>query len=82
MTAATLLLCLLLSGNCLSLKYVPGTPGADWSPQEVLAVKSKLYAVFSLNGGYKAVQEIHGDNNGVNWMDVPDAAKMLRLGES
>ena len=39
---------------CHSQEYVPGTPGADWTLQEVLAVKSKLQTVFGTNGGYRA----------------------------
>ena len=31
--------------------YTPGTPGATWSPQEVLAVKAKLRMTFKMGGG-------------------------------
>ena len=70
------------------VRYVPGTPGAPWSHQEVLTVKSKLYSIFSGRGGYAALEQIYGKppsnpSNWMdfpNWMDVPNAAKMLRLG--
>ena len=35
---------------CYAEKYVPGTPGASWSLQEMLVVKAKLYALFSEQG--------------------------------
>ena len=61
------------------IRYVPGTPGAPWTHQEVLIVKSKLYSIFSGRGGYDALKQIYGENPST-WMDVPNAAKMLRLG--
>ena len=61
------------------IRYVPGTPGAPWTHQEVLTVKSKLYSIFSGRGGYDALKQIYGENPST-WMDVPNAAKMLRLG--
>ena len=30
--------------------YVPGTPGAPWTEEEVLIVKSKLYSLFNRRG--------------------------------
>ena len=70
------------------VRYVPGTPGAPWTHQEVLTVKSKLYSIFSGRGGYAALEQIYGKwqsnpsnwKDFPNWMDVPNAAKMLRLG--
>jgi len=78
----------ILLGLSQSQEYVPGTPGAPWSHQEVLTVKSKLYSIFSGRGGYAALEQIYGKppsnpSNWMdfpNWMDVPNAAKMLRLG--
>ena len=63
---------------CLAEKYVPGTPGASWSFEEMLIVKAKLYSVFSKNGGYKALRTIYGENMG-NWVSVPTEPKYLRL---
>ena len=34
--------------------YVPGTPGAAWSQDELLIVKSKLYALFNKRGNIRA----------------------------
>ena len=34
--------------------YVPGTPGAPWSQDELLIVKSKLYALFNKNKDIRA----------------------------
>ena len=31
--------------------YVPGTPGAAWSREEILAVKAKIRLTFKLGGG-------------------------------
>jgi hypothetical protein len=62
-------------------EYVPGNPGAPWTLQELLTVKSKLYSIFDEKGGYIAMLELYnGTNPGVSWMDVPNEAKMLRLG--
>ena len=63
---------------CLADKYVPGTPGASWSFEEMLIVKAKLYSVFSKNGGYKALRTIYGENMG-NWVSVPTEPKYLRF---
>jgi len=67
-------------GLCQSQGYVPGTPGAEWSRQEVLAVKSKLYFIFGKWGGAESLKQIYNGTNPSTWMDVPNAAKMLRLG--
>ena len=61
-------------------RYVPGTPGAPWSHQEVLAVKSKLYSIFDRWGGNYALKQIYNGNDPSTWRDVPNGAKMLRLG--
>ena len=63
---------------CSSEKYVPGNPGANWSYEEMLIVKAKFYSIFSLNGGYKALQQIYGQNMG-NWINVPTEPKFVRL---
>ena len=63
-------------------RYVPGTPGAPWSHQEVLAVKSKLYSIFGKWGANAAMRQIYDGNDPTTWMDVPNAAKMLRLGQT
>ena len=64
-----------------SQEYVPGTPGAPWSREEVLTVKSKLFAIFN-NGALEALAQLYGswDGHDANWQDMPNAAKMLRLG--
>merc|ERR1719219_1466502 len=67
-------------GLCQSQEYVPGTPGAQWSREEVLAVKSKLYYIFGKWGGAEALKQIYNGTNPSTWMDVPNGAKMLRLG--
>ena len=69
--------------------YQPGTPGAPWSEEEMLTVKSKLLAIFRRGGGYEALRTIYPPNtpgpfesgsfNG-RWSRVPDAPKFLRLG--
>ena len=62
-------------------EYVPGEPGAPWTKEEVLIVKSKLYSIFHAWGGDNALREIYnGTLNGHNWMDIPDEGKVLRLG--
>ena len=43
----------LLPLTCASV-YVPGTPGAPWSQDELLIVKSKLYALFNKNEDIRA----------------------------
>ena len=64
-----------------SERYVPGTPGASWTEEEMMTVKAKLYSIFNNGGGFKAMEELYGTpDNGVTFMDVPNAAKMLRLG--
>ncbi len=66
----------LLIVQTFAQEYVPGTPGAKWSLEETLIVKSKLYAIFN-DGGYKAANQLGIQ---VNWMDRPTAGKVLRLG--
>ena len=64
-----------------SERYVPGTPGASWTEEEMMTVKAKLYSIFNNGGGFKAMEELYGTpDNGVTFMDVPNSAKMLRLG--
>lgn len=59
---------------------MPGTPGGPWTHDEVMTVKSKLFSIFN-NGGGTALNQLYGGNShGANWMDTPNAAKMLRLG--
>ena len=71
----------LFLGFCLvSSEYVPGEPGAPWTREEVLAVKAKLFAIFETWGGYNALKEIYDGHSPADWTDVPNAAKMLRLG--
>ena len=43
-TVALLLLLALASGS-----YVPGKPGTDWSLQELVIVKAKLYRLFEFD---------------------------------
>ena len=45
-----LLLLGILSSSALCA-YLPGTPGADWTKAEVLAVKAKLWMSFAQRGG-------------------------------
>ena len=68
-------------GAGLAQEYVPGTPGAPWTLEETLVVKAKLFSIFHLWGGHRALGEIYDPNpHGSNWQDVPDERKMLRLG--
>ena len=60
-------------------EYVPGTPGAPWSFEEVLIVKAKLYSTFSQFGGFDALKQIYNGKSPATFSDVPDTAKMLRL---
>ena len=39
----------LLLGPCLGGRYVPGTPGAPWTTEEMVMVKAKLYNIFRGN---------------------------------
>ena len=71
----------MLLGICLSETYVPGTPGGSWTAEEVLIVKAKLFAIFNNQGGKRALEQIYGKGNDPStWQDVPNAAKVLRLG--
>ena len=48
------MLLLLITISLLSIgqgAYVPGTPGAAWSREEILAVKAKIRLTFKLGGG-------------------------------
>ena len=74
------LLLLLLVPLIQGQEYVPGTPGAPWTKEEVLIVKSKLFAIFNRNG-MRALDELYGgSSHGVDWHRAPNAPKMLRLG--
>ena len=37
--------------GCGLTAYVPGTPGAAWSKEEILAVRAKIRLTFKLGGG-------------------------------
>ena len=75
--------CLVL--GLASTEYVPGTPGAPWTQDEVLVVKAKLFAIFHRDGGCFALDQMY---DGINYnckdymkkIEAPNAAKMLRLG--
>ena len=56
--------------------YIPGEAGAEWSMEELLIVKAKLYALFHQGG--TALRQLNGRQT--DWMDAPSAPKMLRLG--
>ena len=68
--------------------YVPGTPGAPWSKEEVLAVKAKIRRTFAM-GGFEAIRDALlalGEpsdaiyNSTVYWGGTyPSAPKLLRL---
>ena len=69
--------------------YVPGTPGAPWSEEEILTVKGKLQSIFRRGGGFDALRSLRPDgtpgpwesgNFNGRWSLIPDAPKMLRLG--
>ena len=61
-------------------EYVPGTPGAPWSMEEILVVKAKLYSIFSVGGGLDAMNRGKGDDYVKKGHTIPNAAKLLRLG--
>ena len=65
-------------GYCLC-DYVPGEPGAPWTREEVLAVKAKVNMIFGKWGGDNAVKELYNGQVPFSWVDVPNAAKMIRL---
>jgi len=67
-----------LVGYCLC-DYVPGEPGAPWTREEVLAVKAKVNMIFGKWGGDNAVKELYNGQVPFSWVDVPNAAKMIRL---
>ena len=69
--------------------YVPGTPGGEWSEEEIMTVKSKLQAIFRRGGGIDALHQLHPDGTPGPWESgsfdgryslMPSAPKMLRLG--
>jgi len=66
--------------------YIPGTPGAPWTEAEVLAVKAKLWRIFSLNQARGAYEELSLPTESQQVMDhlndylFRPAPKMLRLG--
>lgn len=69
--------------------YIPGTPGASWTEEEIIVVKAKLQSIFRRGGGYDALHQLHPDGtpgpwetpgSGPSWMLIPNAPKILRLG--
>ena len=78
----TLTIIVILAGvNLSSQEYVPGTPGALWTQEEALIVKAKLYAIFHKHGGHYALKQMYDDYKmDFQSVDVPDVAKVLRLG--
>ena len=51
-------LCLVLVFNFFAIsngnqEYVPGTPGAAWTLEEMLVVKAKLFGIFGKHGGHR-----------------------------
>ena len=77
---------LLFLANFGSSEYVPGEPGAPWTEEEVLIVKSKLFSVFNYGGAKAALNQVYDNadelcagqfNNGLR---IPTAASYLRLG--
>ena len=59
-----------------------GEPGAQWSPEEVLAVKAKIHEVILKSKRvYSQYKKIHPDHEAAeDTHDMPNAAKLLRLG--
>ena len=64
----------------LAGEYVPGTPGAPWSMDEVLAVKAKLYGIFSTRGQSFTAGAVPRPQPFEKWFLWASAAKALRLG--
>eukprot|EP00927_Polykrikos_kofoidii_P074379 TRINITY_DN70365_c0_g1_i1.p1 TRINITY_DN70365_c0_g1~~TRINITY_DN70365_c0_g1_i1.p1 ORF type:complete len:716 (+),score=97.82 TRINITY_DN70365_c0_g1_i1:89-2236(+) len=62
--------------------YVPGTPGAAWSQEEVFIVKAKLWRMFFAGGNYDLMNKLHPNGHDFwAWADfLRPAPKMLRLG--
>ena len=66
--------------------YIPGEPGAPWTEEEVLIVKSKLFSVFNFEGGKWALNQVYSDvfkmcdGEEDIYTRLPNAAKFLRLG--
>jgi len=71
------------NGKCQA-SYVPGTPGATWTTEEMLIVRAKLNRMF--NEGQTLVWEAansyfgHGEWFKASWYSGLNAAKVLRLG--
>ena len=54
-------------------EYVPGTPGAAWTLEEMLVVKAKLFGIFGKHGGFRT-------GEGTGWEHWFSERKALRLG--
>ena len=73
-----------LTVSCLAASVV-SSPGADWTDQETLTVKAKLYAMLG-EVGHQVVTEylhLHPELGLTEWPEhesLPSAAKFLRLG--
>lgn len=63
-------------------RYVLGTPGGAWTLDEVLAVKSKLWRLFSKTQSEAALDELfpHGNPYNKHFDTYRPAGKMVRLG--
>ena len=82
------LLTILLYPFFAQASYVPGTPGAPWSKEDVLAVKAKIRRTFEM-GGSEAIRDAllalgepsdTINNSSVYWGGTyPSAPKLLRL---
>ena len=64
--------------------YIPGTPGEQWTQEEIAIVKSKLYDVMVRGGGSRAMSKLHDvwpDEWPQEYSKVrePGAPKFLRL---
>jgi len=64
--------------------YIPGEKGAKWTLSEVLAVKAKLWRIFSINQAHEIYAHLHPEEEVVNndWTTYlfRPATKMLQLG--
>jgi len=74
-----------LFGASFCQEYVPGTPGAPWTEEEVEVYKSKLYDIMVRGGGMRSMSKLKDVwpdetiSKGYSKMREPNAPKFLRL---
>jgi len=56
--------------------YVPGEPGAPWTPKEIRYVREKLNQALGMAKGW--IKQLNTMKD-VSWHDIPSTAKIIRL---